>query len=1030
MSMNFTKTLISICAAACLLMTGLPAQAVELPAGGMVSGVVKDASGAPIFGASVFVPGTTTGTTTAADGSYSLKLNSKDKQLIFSFVGYQSQTVDIAPGQTTLNITLKDDTFQVGEVVVTALGLTREAKSLSYNVQQLSGDATLKVSDASFVNNLAGKVAGVQINTSSSGVGSSTRVVMRGVKSIENNNNALYVIDGIPMYNSSRNQVKDKFEGAGQTGDALSTINPEDIESLSVLSGPAAAALYGAAAANGAIMVTTKKGQADKTELTISNSTQLSSPFVMPKFQNTYDATEAGFYGSWGEKLATPSSYDPKDFFQRGLNTTSNISLSTGSEKSQTYISLGNVLANGIIHNNDFTRYNLNARNTTKFLKDKMTLDLNFTTALITEQNMISQGLYMNPLVPLYLFPPGENFTKVQFWERINSERNIPVQYWPYGDNGLTMQNPYWITERNLFNTARNRSSANISLKYDVADWLSIIARGKVDVTNERSKKRFYASTIDLFASKYGFFSLKNINARQSYGEVLASFNKQIQDFDFGLNLGTSIDDFNGEESWEEGNLAKTANVFTITGIDRNATNFKHGNTGNRRQTQSVYGSLSVGYKNMVFLDASARNDWPSTLARAKQSSFFYPSIGISGVVTDIFDIKSDVLSFLKARFSYAEVGYAPNAFLTIPIRPIEADGMPSSSTMMFNDKLEPELTKSLEAGINASLFNGSLKIDLTLYKSSTYNQYFNIALSPSNPSNLGYSSMVINAGQVDNRGIEANVRYTKGWNNLKWSSYLTYSLNQNEIISLLEGQTYPDGKPINDSDFAERGGTGSYKMTLVKGGSITDIYVNTLVTDANGAIYVNPVNQTVLEEQDPKKKFMYAGNSAPKFNMGWGNDLNYKNFSFGFLFNGRFGGIVVSNTQAMMDAFGVSAASADAREKGGAIVNGKRIPAQAYYQTVGGGDNGGVASMYCYSATNIRLGELSLGYTFDIAKLTKNTLKNVNVSFIGRNLLMIYNTAPFDPESVASTGTYFQGIDYFMQPSLRTLGFSVKLKF
>ena len=410
-----------------------------------VSGTVVDANGDPLIGVAIQIKGTTTGTITGIDGDFALDARKGDV-LVVSYIGYATQNITV--DKPSLAIRMKEDTEVLDEVVVTALGIKKEAKSLSYNVQQVDNSEITRIADANFVNNLNGKIAGVTINSSSSGVGGSSRVVMRGAKSLNGNNNALYVVDGIPMLDMSaaNGQPSDAYEGAGLSGDPISGINPEDIESISVLSGPSAAALYGSAAANGVVMVTTKKGKEGRTSVTISNNTTFSSPLVLPEFQNTYGQSETGSFYSWGTKLKTPSSYDPSDFFQTGVNVTNSASLSTGTAKNQTYVSLGTTNANGIIHNNDYERYNATVRNVSKMLKDKLTLDLSFMMSEIKEQNMTAQGLYFNPLVPLYLFPAGDDFSKIQAYQRYDVERNLLTQYWPYSD-GLSLQNPYWITE-------------------------------------------------------------------------------------------------------------------------------------------------------------------------------------------------------------------------------------------------------------------------------------------------------------------------------------------------------------------------------------------------------------------------------------------------------------------------------------------------------------------------------------------------------------------------------------------------------
>ncbi len=983
----------------------------------VVTGTITSSDGgAPLEGVTVLIKGTNIGTSTNASGKYSINVE-PGQTLVFSYIGFTRLEVAVN-NRTTIDVVLQKSIKEADVVVVTALGITKKAKSLAYNVQEIKGD-DVTANDGSFVNALNGKIAGATINTSSAGAGSSSRVVMRGLKSISGNNNALYVIDGIPMPNTIRGQAEDIFSGAGQTGDFVSNLNPEDIESISVLSGPSAAALYGSAAANGVILINTKKGQKDRTSIKVANSTSFSEPLLLPKFQNTYGPSEVGSYYSWGDKLSTPSDYKPKDFFQTGINATSSLALATGSEKNQTYISLGNVASKGIIPNNNYNRYNFTGRNTAVFLNGKMNLDVSFNAGLVDEQNMISQGQYFNPLIAIYLFPPGDDFDRVKAFERYDPARNFKTQFWPYGDNGFLMQNPYWVTERDKFNNKKERYMSTIALKYTLASWINISGRAKMDKSNEKDEKKFAASTNTLFASKNGFYSLNTLNTRQLYGDVLVNINKTFHnDYSIIANVGSSIEDIVFDQYLYGGKLQGVANLYTFANISTTETQTSQ--SGYHKQKQAVFGSTQVGYKNEVYLDMSARNDWASTLASTGSKSFFYSSVGLSGIITDLLKIKSDKLSYLKIRGSYSEVGNEPDVFLTIPTYTI-AGGFPAIKTRLFNPNIKPELTKSFEAGLNAVLFKGALKIDATVYSSRTYNQFFEPTLS----STSGYTSVIVNAGRVDNKGIEISGRYTHNFGKVNWSTYANYSLNRNTIVELLPGWTNPITGEVVSLHSIDMSGTGSYKMVLNEGGSMGDIYVNTLRVDEHGAIYVDPGSKTVIAEPN---KFVYAGNNNPKYNVSWGNEVKWKGISLNVLATARVGGIVVSNTQAIMDAFGVSQTSADARATG-AIVNGKPVPAKEYYSIVGAGASGGIASMYCYSATNIRLGEASIGYDIPVKKWTK-VIKGINVSVIGRNLFLFYNKAPFDPELTANTQTYFQGIDYFMMPSLRSYGFSAKFNF
>lgn len=424
----------------------------------------------------------------------------------------------------------------------------------------------------------------------------------------------------------------------------------------------------------------------------------------------------------------------------------------------------------------------------------------------------------------------------------------------------------------------------------------------------------------------------------------------------------------------------------------------------------------------MAYLDLTGRNDWSSALAGTKylKKGFFYPSVGVSAVLTEMIPvIKSDVLSFMKARFSYSQVGNAPQRFIPISTYPVQG-GYPQTTTYLVDDDLQPERTQSFEVGFNAKLFGNKINLDLTLYKSSTYNQLFN----PTLPSGSGYTSYYVNAGRIDNKGIEFTLGLNQDLGPVNWTSNVTYSINKNRIVELLPEKVTPTGATVSMREM-NMGGTDGYRMVLKEGGSMGDIYVNTLKTDEHGYIIVDIISQKVTADPD---NFVYAGNANPDYTIGWRNNFEWKGLNLGVVINGRFGGVGVSSTQAKLDAYGVSKASADARDRGGALVNGELIPAKDYYQTIGGG-NSGIGSMYTYDATNIRLSEISLGYDIPVNKWV-SWIQGARVSVIGRNLIMFYNKAPFDPESTASTGTYFQGIDYFMQPSLRNVGFSVNLQF
>ena len=984
-----------------------------------VSGKVTDSSGAPLPGVTVVLKGSDEGTITNVDGFYSLEKLPANAVLMFSFVGMKSQEVRVA-NRSVINIVLEEETIGINDVVVTALGIKKEAKSLTYNVQEIKALDIVGVKDANFMNSLAGKVAGVTINASSSGIGGGVKVVMRGAKSISGNNNALYVIDGIPMPSLQTTQPSDYYTGMGQSGDGASMINPEDIETMSVLSGAAASALYGSEAANGVIMITTKKGSVKKLRVSYANNTSFFDPFITPEFQNTYGAT-SGSLQSWGQKMPHPGSYDPMDFFQTGWNETNSLTISTGTEKNQTFLSMAATNAEGIIENNTLDRYNFSIRNTTDLLQDKLHLDLSAGYMNVREQNMISQGQYFNPIVATYLMSPSYSLKTYQLFEMYDESRGFKTQYWPWGNMGIGMQNPYWIINRDNFINHKDRFLLSGGLNYNIAKGITFGARAKVDYTSASYEKKYAASTDAIFAQKYGAYYMDDESTRQIYGDMMLTIDKYLGDFSLAANAGASIQDINYSYHNVGGDLNSVANSFTLKNLNQN--NAKFDQDGYHDQTQSLFATAQLGWQSKLYLDLTGRIDWSSGLAWTEKKNVPYGSAGLSAILTELLSIRNNVLSFLKVRGSYSEVGNAPTRYIAYQTHPYES-GMPTSTTTYPNSDILPERTRSWEVGLQSHFWGEKLELNISLYQTSTFNQLFNPALSASS----GYTSIYINGGQVNNKGVEVGLSLNLPLGKVQWNSTFTYSLNRNKIKKLLKATELSSGLTV-EQDVLDLGGIGNVISRLTEGGSIGDLYVTALRTDEHGYIDVDYVNNTVSVDHNAGERgdgWVYAGNSQAKYTMGWRNSFNWKGLSLGFLINARVGGIGVSMTQALMDAYGTSKASSDARDAGGVMINGYLVPAtQKYYQTVGTG----ASSMYVYRATNVRLAELTLGYDIPVTKWIPG-IHGMNIAFTGRNLFMFYCKAPFDPELTASTGTHFSGMDYFMLPSLRNLGFAVKLNF
>ena len=996
-----------------------------------VSGRVTDASGQPIVGASVIVRGTTVGVSTDTEGRFVLEVPSPaaSQTLEVSYLGYETATVPVG-SRTSFEVTLQESSSEIEQVVVTALGIKRQEKALSYNVQQVAASDITLVKDANFMNSLSGKVAGVTINASSSGVGGATKVVLRGNKSISQSSNALYVIDGIPMYNFGGGGGTE-FDSRGAT-EAIADINPEDIESISVLTGAAAAALYGSEAANGAVMITTKKGEAGALKVTLTSNTEFLNPFVLPEFQNRYGTGLNGVRSgsniySWGERLA-PSArygYTPNDFFETGHVYTNAFTLSGGTDKNQTYFSAAAVNSDGIIPNNEYDRYNFTFRNTSYFLKDKLRLDASASYIYQQDQNMTNQGVYSNPLVSAYLFPRGENFDLYRRFERYNEGTKLMEQFWSSDMEGgdLRMQNPYWIAYRNLRNTDKKRYMLSLSASYDILPWLNVTGRVRIDNMNSLYTQKLYASsnTTITDGGRNGHYTEARTYDSQTYADVMANINKTFgDDWSLQANIGASINNVKSDELSYRGPIQENGlpNVFNVFDLDD--TKKRAEKTGWHDQTQSLFASVEVGWKQMLYLTVTGRNDWASQIAGSSSSSFFYPSVGLSWVPTSLWDM-GEALSYLKIRGSIASVGMPFPRYLTIPTYEYDA------TNRVWKDKthypigdLKPERTTTYEVGVDARLWR-HISLSASWYQADTKNQTFDPSLPPSS----SYTTIYLQTGHVRNTGVELSVGYDNTWRDFRWATNFTYSWNRNEIIELAANAVNPvTGQPLNLTKLDIKG-LGKAKYILKEGGTLGDLYTTSdLRFNDNGYVEVDKSGNLLLTDEGDD---IYLGSVFPDHNLAWRNDFSWKGVNLGLLFTARIGGICYSATQANLDLYGVSEASAAARDAGGVLINGREmVDAQKWYQAIG--SQSGLPQYYTYSATNFRLQELSLGYTLP-AKWFRDKMR-MTVSFVGRNLWMIYCKAPFDPEAVASTGLNYQGIDYFMMPSLRSLGFSVKFQF
>jgi TonB-linked SusC/RagA family outer membrane protein len=1005
-----------------------------------IKGTVKDAGGQPLIGVNVQVKGTTRGTQTDVNGAFSVQA-SVGETLVISYIGYVKKEI-IVSSTAALSIVLAEDSKTLGEVVVTALGIKRSEKSLTYSTQSVGGPELTNVKSDNLMNAINGKVAGVTITPSASGVGGSAKVLLRGNRSATGNNQPLYVIDGVPISNNSNanGQPNGTYGGTPDGGDGISNMNPEDIESLTVLKGASAAALYGSQAANGVIVITTKKGKAGKMQINFSSSASIDKNAYLPEFQSRYGVTSAGNSTSFGPAI-TSAPDNLSKFFQTGNNFTNAITLSGGNEMAQTYFSYANTTARGVEPGNKLGRNNINLHETAKFGKLSVDGNANYITQQINNSPTI--GFYTNPLTGLYLFPRGEDITPYKTnYEGPNGSNGVPTQNWPYQED--LQQNPWWIINRNINFSKRNRILMNASVKYEFTNWLNIQARGSIDRINDSYDQRYYAGTLAPLAAgnKNGSYSGSDQVLNQKYGDVILNFTVPGKsDFKLDGLIGSSINDsFTSGINWNSGPGGYgliTPNLFTIQNIQVsnaaqgiNSANSVNTLANNHSQIQAVFANANLSYKNWVYLTLTARNDWSSNLSFTPTDHYFYPSAGLSFILSQMTTLPQEI-SYAKIRGSYAEVGNTVQVYATNPVNnaadnpalnPTGVTNPPSSNGVTLSNRppypsLKPEKTKSLELGADLRFLNDNLTFSFTYYKSNTYNQ--SIPVIPPAPS--GYGAGFVNAGNIENKGFE----FTLGYNlvtskDFSWNTSINGSRNINKIIDV-------DSK--DNIDLFQLTNSNSYQSYLAKGGSFGDIWGQTLQRDAQGRVMITAQGLPLLSAG-----FSKIANPQPKFQLGWNNSINYKSFSLNLLVDGKFGGQVVSVMQSILDSYGVSKAYGDARAAGGVKVNGvdpngnavTTVDAQKWYTSVGG--RNAALGEYVYSATVVRLRQVALGYTYQLPKTF--AVKSLKFSLTGRNLIYFYKKAPYDPEVTSSTANGLGGVDVFNQPATRNYGASLSATF
>lgn len=1005
-----------------------------------ITGTVTTAvDGIPLPGVSVFVEGTIIGTTTNYDGLYTIEASMGDK-LKISFLGMKDVTV-IVGEENSVNVSMEEDAESLDEVIVTALGIKKEKKALTYSAQEVGGDELTRVKQTNPVNSLSGKSAGITITRSSSGVGGASKVVLRGSSSTTNND-PLYVIDGVPMQNSGNGSngeapgtdVFGSQTGNRDGGDAMSMINPDDIESMSVLKGASAAALYGSQGANGVILITTKKGKEGKLTANVNSSFTIDNVVSLPELQSQYQSNSVGQPVAENGNVSDPKSWGAKtdglsnnieDFFETGYTAIQSIALSGGTKKAQTYLSYANTLAGGVIPNNKMIRNNVTLRETMSFYKDKLQINASVNLSDQRISNRPTNGLYSNPLTGLYLNPVGiDRSIYEDKYQYFDESTNMMNQYATSFDENI-QQNPYWLINKNPSQDIAERVLANVSVSYKVTEELSLKSRVSYDKSFFTFEKKLYAGSDLTFVPATGRYILEKTENTQQYIDLIANYNKEFnENISFSGILGTSLTKYStGDQTYLDsgnGTGLNYPNYFTIANFT--STNDIQQSVSNR-EVQSVFASANLGFYNKVFLDVTGRTDWSSTLVNTASESFFYPSIGLTGVLSDIFELP-EVISFAKLRGSYAEVGKDIPAYATIPLNSIPL-GQGNFAKPTFGVKqgetLRPERQKSFELGTEWRFFGNRLGFDLTYYDSKTTDQIFYIQAEPNTQ---GYVQNIVNAGEISNSGIELVINGKPIVNNeFIWSSSLNFALNNNKVVSV-----HPDLE--NGEAVLTDPGVNGYGYSLVEGEDFGSIRGRSVVRDENGLAIVTDdgSGNLTIESTD----FETIAHAQPDYTLGWNNNFEYKNFNFNFLIDAKVGGSVVSVTEAVNDFYGVSQASADARNTNGGMIdvvdvdgNALQMTAQDYYLKTGG--RAGMLGEYVYDATNVSLREFSVGYNINFEE---SMVKNLRLSLIANNLFFFYKKAPFDPNIASSTGNGLQGVDIYGQPSTRSVGLNVNVNF
>jgi TonB-linked SusC/RagA family outer membrane protein len=895
--------------------------------------------------------------------------------------------------------------------MITALGITKSVRSLTYSAQDIKGDKINKAKEINVINSHQGKIAGLTITKNATGPGGDSKVLLRGNRSITNSNEPLYVIDGVPL-----------------TGN-IGMLSSDDIETMSVLKGASAAALYGSQGQNGAIIITTKRGKSGETIVNYIGGITVEQAAVLPDLQFEYGQGDAGIYNassehSWGPKITgqTVELWNGhsvnmagqkdrfKDYFRKALTLNNTISITSGNEKVQTYFAYGNTLAQGIMPNNDLIRHNLDFKITNN-ITSKLSVFTKLTYIYEDVDNRVQPGDAGTFALPsIFRSPVTIPLSEMKEYSYIDATGAEKQSYWNPGSS--VQLNPYWALNRVLYYLKRERLLGLVSIKYSFNNWLNLQLRGSLDKTIQNNSHKVYA---DSYFSSVGSTFDQDESRRQGMNvDALLSFSHSLaKNLTLSGNVGASLQQTRYQSKFEDANGLNKANFFFMVNAKSPIVGNSYGRTP---QVQSLYATTTFGYKNYLYLDITARNDWSSALPEANQS-YFYPSVGLSAIVSDMIKMP-DWVTYGKARITYASSGFGGTEYLDRNYYSVGSGGAILTPSIQSLGNYKPEITNSFEAGLDWRFFHNRFGFNLTYYDTRTKDQLLLIGI----PSATLFSQKYINAGLIQNSGIEltADVSPIKN-KDFSWSVGVNYAHNNNKVIELTD----------NMKSVIIGAGDAVYLIKVDEGSSYGDVYVRGWARNDKGQRLVEADGSPTLTDASDA----FVGNYNPDYMAGLSNTLTYKDFSLSFLIDHRQGGVVISGTQALIDADGHSKESLNGRETGiildGVQADGSKntvaIDAQKYYGLIGG--RYPIAEFYSYSGTNTRLRELVFTYSIPGRTLSKQKfLKRAEISLVGRNLFFFQLTAPVDPE--ITRGVNGGGLEYAALPSTRSYGLNLNISF